>query len=401
MSHLSSGSSHPGNIIDRFAPLDGAAIHVQQLRCVKVRNRNVKCLRCVDACTSGCLSLIDGQLVVDERKCVGCGTCAPVCPTGALESRNPSDVELLNRCIDACDGGRLVLICELAYQALAKGIHSEKCARMVCAGRIDESLLCELASRGIDTVHIVCGLCENCEQKNGRETASLVADTANTLLWAWDMSMTILVSSELPGYVVRDDGDSAATQALLTRYFSTQRANKPVNNASGQESKGSSWSGRSPHGFAERMHVKRDGTLPHCIPDRREQLLCCLSARGKPRQSFISTRLWGMVEIDDSRCVSCQMCATFCPTGAIARFEDEDGTFGVDHYPGDCVKCRSCEDICMQRAITVLDEVPPEYLLEGAVCRHVMKPREVGLDSPHQMRDTMQRYINAPIKDFS
>ena len=59
-----------------FTVVDSGAIRVHRERCAKVRNRNVDCLKCAAACTSGCLSLDDGELVIDASKCVGCGTCA-------------------------------------------------------------------------------------------------------------------------------------------------------------------------------------------------------------------------------------------------------------------------------------------------------------------------------------
>jgi Fe-S-cluster-containing hydrogenase component 2 len=356
-------------------------------------------LKCADACTSGCISIVDRQLRIDASKCVGCGTCATVCPTGALVSRNPNDVELTNACHKARVGDRLVLICELAYQALAGHIEPDRCARVVCAGRIDESLLCELASRGVENVHILCGLCERCEHANGLETAALVIDTTHTLLSAWNVSMTLSASFDVPAYITGDKENLSDVQGLLADFFSTRRANKRVNEASGREP--GEASAKTRESFAERMRVKKDGTLPHFIPDRRDQLLCSLSAMGEPNAGPLSTRLWGMVVIDDSRCSSCQMCATFCPTGALAKFEDEDGTFGVNHYPGDCVKCQSCKDICRENAITILDEVSPDLLLDGTVRRYVMKPREVELGSPRQMAQSMQRHIDVPIKDFS
>ena len=94
------------------------------------------------------------------------------------------------------------------------------------------------------------------------------------------------------------------------------------------------------------LKVMDDGTLPHFIPDRRERLLDSLAALGEPEDVMVDTRLWGHVVIDTDACASCQMCAVFCPTGALAKFTDADGTFGVEHRPSDCVKCRSCEAIC-------------------------------------------------------
>ena len=136
-----------------------------------------------------------------------------------------------------------------------------------------------------------------------------------------------------------------------------------------------------------------DGTLPHFIPDRRERLLDNLATLGEPQDIMIETRLWGHVIIDPDLCSSCQMCATFCPTGAISKFEEEDGTFGVEHFPGDCVKCRCCTDICPEHALTLSDEVFAVDLLSGAVERYEMKPMKHKPGNPHQILDKMKDLI--------
>ncbi len=87
------------------------------------------------------------------------------------------------------------------------------------------------------------------------------------------------------------------------------------------------------------------------------------------------------------------MCATFCPTGAISKFDEKDGTFGVLHFPGDCVKCASCRDVCPEGAIILLDEVKPRYLMGGETHRYVMKKRPVEIDNPQQILNTMRTLI--------
>ena len=79
----------------RLERLEGYGLAVHPERCVRVRNRHASCVRCAEACTSGALSLRDGALTVNEALCVGCGTCATVCPTCAIEARHPVDGELL------------------------------------------------------------------------------------------------------------------------------------------------------------------------------------------------------------------------------------------------------------------------------------------------------------------
>ena len=83
------------DLMSRFSDLETSEITIHTERCVVVRNRNASCRRCAIACTSGAISLNTNELAIDPEKCVGCGTCATVCPTADLEARNQTDSELL------------------------------------------------------------------------------------------------------------------------------------------------------------------------------------------------------------------------------------------------------------------------------------------------------------------
>lgn len=39
---------------------------------------------CVKGCIAGALSIVDGVVICDENKCVGCGTCVLSCPFGCV-----------------------------------------------------------------------------------------------------------------------------------------------------------------------------------------------------------------------------------------------------------------------------------------------------------------------------
>ncbi len=388
------------SILGTFTDMSANAVVVHQSRCVRVRNRNVDCLKCADACTSGCISVKDATLSIDASQCVGCGTCATVCPTCALEACHPSDAKLQQSCIASLTNSEIVIACSQATRA-CEGLYDQaRVAYVVCAGRVDESLVLDLAVQGACRIHIVCGSCEACAQRAGRDTAKLVASTANELFEAWGHEARVTVEDALPETVLVAGVDARTAFEAMEAYFQTPRSCDPIDLVSteGCSEELSTVADANSESLAPGLaRVMADGTLPHFVPDRRERLLDSLVALGEPQASSVATRLWGCVVIDGMKCSSCRMCATFCPTGAISKFDDTDGTFGVNHYPGDCVKCGSCRDICPEDAIVLLDAVKPDYLLSGTMHRYTMRPRRVQLNDPHQILNTMKEHLGSQI----
>ncbi len=48
--------------------------------------RCLGCQTCLQACPHGCLSRVNGDLVIDRRRCQGCAHCAEACPANAIEA---------------------------------------------------------------------------------------------------------------------------------------------------------------------------------------------------------------------------------------------------------------------------------------------------------------------------
>lgn len=415
-------------------------VHVCQERCLLVRNRNAECLRCAQACTSGCISYNEQtkMLDIDQARCVGCGTCATACPTCALEARDPNDTELLARlqgALNASASKRVAIVCEKA------GIAQNECTvRLTCLGRIDESALIQLAAWGAREVTLTCGACNACEHKPGRTVVEEVCESANTLLGLWDGSMHVELKevgpaaepTGLPAQETR--ADRTATHGKIAQVdqqiqtacadrTATQSAIEQVNQLIQSADAGkvaehdtATRDGGRPNLSAEasddkaaatdqvdrplkRLKVMADGTLPHFVPDRRERLLDALADLGEgpmDSQTMARTRLWGHVVIDTDKCTSCRMCATFCPTGAIVKFDAPDGTFGIDHYAADCVKCLCCQTICRSQAIVVEDTVPANVLVNAVPERHVMHPVRVPKGGVHSIMNSMRDLLGLP-----
>lgn len=385
------------NVIGVFAGMDSAAITVRQARCAVVRNRNARCLKCADACTSGCIHLEGGLLKVDVAKCVGCGTCATMCPTCALEAHNPSDGELFEACSRVRRGDAVHVMCRPCRQALAGLIDDAAVAEVVCLGRVEESLLVNLVAAGVRSIRLVSADCACCAQAKGEECAQIVARSARDLLRVWGNKASIEVTCAVPDALVHDGIDGEAVARALERASEGGFGNPPIKVAVADWDDGREGAERHEGERREVLRIMKDGTLPHFVPDRRERLLDGLTALGKPIGEVVASRLWGSIAIDRSKCVSCRMCATFCPTGAIARFDEESGAVGVNHFPGECVKCGTCRDICPANAITLHDEAHPSNLIDGAVERYRMRPRDVELNQPHQILETMRGKIPGQI----
>ena len=390
-------------MIGLVSKLDSPYITVHQDRCQLVRNRNADCLRCASVCTSGCIAFDGEVLTITPENCIGCGTCATICPTCCLEAHHPNDAELLNECHavwDACEG--TVTIACASSLAAAQGLVDEtRVVRVECLGRVEESALTVLAAEGAAQVVLVHGDCSACPHQSGRVMLEQVIATERELLTAWNCALPIRVSDRFPGKCrAQDVGYDASRRAAFEEGGAS--LGRTITAAAGYALEEAFGTGhQAPDAAPKRTYPKvmDDGTLPHFVPDRRERLLDALAELGEPDDVMISTRLWGHVIIDTDRCKSCRMCATFCPTGALRPFGKDDGSgkpFGVEHYPGDCVKCRCCENICPVHAIEISEEVFARDMLAGMTDAYEMRPVAIKRSSAHTILEIQKTQFTIP-----
>lgn len=433
------------NIIGLWEHLESVDLAISQFRCVVVRNRNAVCRRCAQACASGCIHVEAGVLKLDTAKCIGCGTCATACLVGAITPMMPDDDQLLAACDAACAkvGGIAIIACEEAFaqefgQASERGrgvFDRDSTVGVNCLGRVDETLVLQLIEHGAREVFLVHGDCASCPKSCGSDMAHVVIETVNLLLRAWKSPERVQLSDRFPADAFPNDAHAEGSRAkgifatslkaVMKSSANTRDLGFDVASTSGiaevRESPESIASGRFSGDSRERKGVGRrarkssrmrleasvtissevervggDGTLPHFVPSRRRELLDILARKGEPDVVSLRTRLWGRVEIDGQRCESCRMCAVFCPTGALSRFDDADGAFGLAHTASLCVQCRTCESVCRAHALRVDDEVRADSLLQGRVERMPMKPVACEKRGAHSAVNSIRHLIDSP-----
>lgn len=377
-------------MIEQLPRLESGSLRVDHTRCLRVRNRNTSCDRCARACNSGCIALEEDGIMVDAARCIGCGTCSAVCPASAIEALGPDDGALLEGVLAACAqrGQDAVFACERALEDVpGDGASAAQVTPLVCLSRVDESLMLSLLADGARKVTLVRGSCEGCPEANCIETARAMVDSANALLAAWGRPAAVTIASELPSgcHKAASSGGEARGPQTQPQPSHSERAaaeSQPV----------------GPRAYPKVDRRRR--TLPQYLPPHHERVLEALGQLGDPVEPTVESRLWKSVSIDAEKCVSCQMCATFCTTGAIRRLPSKDG-FGVEHTPALCVGCGCCEDICPAGALSLLDKVSTADLAYRKKYRFDMEPVVHPSGTPHGIAWRMRELLNSNlVADF-
>jgi ferredoxin len=308
--------------------------------CAHSRSEVTGCTACIDACSTGAISPDGNHVKVDPHLCMGCGTCATVCPSGAMSYQYPRVPErgaqlkhLLaayrkaggaDACIvfhDGGDGRELLGAVATSGGGLpGRAIPLETWS--VAAIGLD--LLLPAIAYGASQVVILCAGAEGEEEK-----AALRAQIG--------IGEAILGGLGRPGrhFALLEAHDAAS----LARAF---EALEPPPETAPAATFLLSADKRTSIEFA------LEHLLRLASPPPREIAL----PAGSP---------YGEVRVDAGKCTMCMSCVGACPESALMDGVDEPLLKFVER---NCVQCGLCEATCPEDAITL----SPRLLL-GAPAR--------------------------------
>ncbi len=311
-------------------------------------------------------------LEIDGERCNGCGVCAGACPTGAIEARSPTNAELIRSIKETIREGSVVAFACPRYLS-SRGGSGAGCVRVGCLGRLDESLLVAAVAFGSKGVTLIDGACQQCQFSSGRAIGGKAVEYAETILRAMESPYAISFAPELP-FAPPTKARSVDEARNLSRrdFFSflggrmKQSAAATVGGVLGPQEE----------------QVKSGGQvtrseLPTLLPPKRQILLSALTLMNRPSAgAMFESATWAQFGFSGA-CTGCQMCAFFCPTGALSKTE-VDGNPAVSFKASNCTACKICQDICYRNAVTLSPAVDVSSVLDGSTRVLPMRKTDTG-----------------------
>ncbi len=291
---------------------------VEAQRCVR-KFRRATCDRCLQDCPAQAIQL--GTIPrLDESRCVGCGICANVCPTGAFVSPT---IERLVSSVEA-NGGRF--FCSRAEDGARSGIE------VPCLGMLNEGMLIAavLPGEGRRILSLDVSHCRKCQLRNARVVIDRTVDRANSILRTLGSEKTIILDDTARETQVAEQQRSRRDFFNYLRGQALKVAAESVDDILDETLSFT----QVPRNSTDKVPIKH-AILQHEI----EALLA-----NSPEDTKQGCIPFGS-PLPPDKCEFCGICATACPSDALKIQEtDDDWELLLEKWR--CLDCRACVDTC-------------------------------------------------------
>lgn len=320
------------NFLDRYS---NTVPRFTAQRCLVVRRAVGGCDRCEQVCPHEAVTIEDGlapTVEIDEKKCTACGLCVQVCPSGALEY---DLLALLGAVKEQGDEAKLVC-------SQAAGVESGKA--VPCLGRLTESVV--VAAGGWDReLTLVHGDCASCSVGSPEvpERLAQVVERAQALREATGRPARVTVRE---ADAAQSDQERVSRRGL---FGAGLRAARGV---------AADFVPENPLPFLDWSDPKEH--LP------AEYLWRARALRPTPAPD--APVFWPAPEVDE-KCILCPVCENVCPTDAIRREVQEDGSTQLLLNLAACTGCDACVKSCPPGAMHLRARWPAQALSATVLLR--------------------------------
>ncbi|ABM61146.1 4Fe-4S binding protein [Halorhodospira halophila] len=292
--------------------------------CLPRRTPLSACQACARACPVEALHLANGPAQLTDH-CLSCGQCVAACPTGALQVPGFG--------VAVADDAPARLDCYRVDRTDAADV------RVPCLGGLGAADLLELhtAGGGRGPVLLDRGWCADCPLGGPEHPAQRAIEQAADLLAGGRPAEALqprIETAPLPSARAQAPLPGVADEAPVSRRDLLRRL-------AGQ-------AGATARVLDDDATPAHTAPLRHKITPRpRTRMLNALAALGVTPPPALTPR----VTIHGG-CQDHGVCAALCPTGALHRGEEADGS-GLDFDPAACIACQLCQQACPEQALTV------------------------------------------------
>jgi ferredoxin len=295
-------------------------------RCVHQRKGVTGCTRCIDACSAQAIASAKDRIEIDASLCQGCGTCALVCPTGAIVY-TPNPVGTL-------------------LQKLRTALHDDMGTTpsrpwvLFHDNTTEQAFIDDITGRLLPPESVSIAL---------RQLAAAGIETWLTAIAEGAAGVIVLVTDALPPLARR----ALQAQLDLTRRILTGMGYDPgilqvLQGADGELAPVSvSDAALLPAPQSEGLTLS---PVKRAALDQVLDVLVSVAPGARGVVPLGSGAPFGEVRVDREACTLCMSCVNVCPTRALQQDGEQNAPqlrFSEDR----CVQCGICAAACPEDAI--------------------------------------------------